>query len=317
MAVLVLGDLVVAGQGVNPLAPRALVETAPPVVAALPEGARVHVAGISQAQTAALFERGPLRSLGRVGSALVAFEILAPPLGARFGLFGSYGEDFTGLAPPLEIALSVVVKGHEDWPVGQHGLRLGGVEYVVDAGRDLAAFDEMGRAESSLGVPVRVLAVRGARPRAYVVEGVRVVGDATAVETLITRVDVEREAVVPAGLPPRTPTEGFVGRAQIVKRETNRLMVEVSANRPGLLVVLEAWRRGWTATIDGEPAPLLRTNVMFRGVPVPAGRHRVEMSYAPREVVWGAGLGALGLGGLLAVGVLALRTPGRPRDGPR
>jgi hypothetical protein len=316
MVILVLGDLVAAGQGVNPLAPRALVETAPPVVDALPEGARIHVAGLPEGQTAALFARSSLRPLGRVGSALVAFETLTPPLGARFGLFGAYDDDFTGLAPPLQNALAVIVRSHEDWPVGRQGLRLGGAEFVVDVGRNLAGFEEIDRLDSSLGVPLRVLSVRDTRPRAYVVEGVRVEPDSDAVETLITRADLEREALIAAGLPARTPAEGFAGRAEVVERGTNRLVIEASANRPGMLVVLEAWRKGWTATVDGEPAPLLRTNALFRGVPLPAGRHRVEMSYVPPGLIWGAGLGALGLVGLLALGVLACRAPGPGRVAP-
>jgi hypothetical protein len=314
MAVLVLGDLIVAGQAVNPLAPRALVETAPPIVGTLPEGARIHVAATSEQQTAALFAQSPLRPLGRVGSALVAFEALAPPLGARFGLYGSYDDDFTGLAPPLQNALTVIVRSHEDWPVGRRGLRLGGVEYVVDAGRNLTDYEEVDRVDSSLGVPLRVLSVSGPRPRAYVVEGIRIAPDSDVVETLITRADLEREVVISAGASPRTPADGFVGQAELVGRETNRLVLEASANRPGMLVLLEAWRRGWTATVDGEPVPLLRANAVFRGVPLEAGRHRVEMSYRPRGLLWGAGLGVLGLLGLLALVVLARRALGSHPD---
>jgi hypothetical protein len=310
MAILVLGDLVVAGQGVNPLAARALVETAPPIVGALPEGARIHVATLPEGQTAKLFAQSSLRPLGRVGSALVAFEALAPPLGARFGLYGSFDGDFTGLAPPLQIALATVVKSHEDWPVGRRGLQLGGVEYVVDAGRNLAGYEAVDRVDTSLGVPLRILSVRDTRPRAYVVEGVRIIPDSEAVETLITRSDLEREAVISAGLAARTAADGFVGRAEVVERGTNRLVLEASANRPGMLVVLEAWRRGWTATVDGQPVPLLRTNAVFRGVPLPAGRHRVEMSYRPQGLAWGAALAAVGLLGLFALVVLARRPPG-------
>ena len=309
LALLVLGDLVLAGQGINPLAPRALVETPPRVVSALPAGARIHVARLTDTQTAALYAESPLRSLGRLGSALVALETLRPPLGARFGLFGSIDDDFTGLAPVLQNALALVVVAHEDWPVGRQGLRLGGVDYVVDVGRNLAGLDEVARFDSSLGAPLRVLRVRETQPRAYVVEGVRIVRDAEAVETLITRTDLKREAVISDGLLARPAAEGFVGTARIVERRTNRLVIEASANRPGLLVVLEAHREGWTATVDGAPAPLLRTNALFRGVPLAAGRHRIEMSYLPRSVVRGAVLSALGLAGLVALAFLARRRP--------
>lgn len=307
LALLVLGDLVVAGQSINPLAPRALVETPPPVVAALPAGARIHVARTADAETASLYVKSPLRSLGKVGSALAALETLTPPLGARFGLFGGMEDDFTGLAPPLQNALGLVVVGHEDWPVGRQGLRLAGVDYVVDVGRNLAGLEEAARFDSSLGVPLRVLRVRETQPRAYVVEGVRTVPDSEAIETLITRTELKSEALISGGLAAREAVSGFSGTASIVERRTNRLVIEASANRPGLLVVLEAYREGWTATVDGEPAALLRTNALFRGVALPSGSHRVEMTYLPRSVVVGALLSVLGLLGLTALALLARR----------
>ena len=38
---------------------------------------------------------------------------------------------------------------------------------------------------------------------------------------------------------------------------------------------------GWKAFIDGEPAPLLRANFLFRAVSVPPGSHVVEMRFEP------------------------------------
>jgi len=40
-------------------------------------------------------------------------------------------------------------------------------------------------------------------------------------------------------------------------------------------------------SVDGSPATLVRTDGLFRGVPVPAGRHRVEFDYRPRSLVLG------------------------------
>jgi uncharacterized membrane protein YfhO len=44
---------------------------------------------------------------------------------------------------------------------------------------------------------------------------------------------------------------------------------------------------GWRATVDGKAAALLRGNVAFQAVPLPAGTHRVELVYRPRSVIWG------------------------------
>lgn len=140
------------------------------------------------------------------------------------------------------------------------------------------------------------------------VEGVRVVPDGASVETLITRVDLTREAIVPGGTAPRRAMEGFAAAAHISGRSTNGLTVEATANRPGLLVVLEAYRGGWTATLDGQPVPLLRANAIFRGVLIPAGHHRIEMAYRPRAWTWALAAGAVGLAGLCALASCAVRS---------
>jgi uncharacterized membrane protein YfhO len=56
---------------------------------------------------------------------------------------------------------------------------------------------------------------------------------------------------------------------------------------------------GGRATVDGRPARLDRVNYLFRGVPVPAGEHVVEMRYRPAS--WRAGW----IVSLLAVAVVA------------
>ena len=38
---------------------------------------------------------------------------------------------------------------------------------------------------------------------------------------------------------------------------------------------------GWIAEIDGKASHILRADVLFRAVEVPAGRHHVVFRYAP------------------------------------
>ncbi|HJU31815.1 MAG TPA: hypothetical protein VJ740_10175 [Hyphomicrobiaceae bacterium] len=71
------------------------------------------------------------------------------------------------------------------------------------------------------------------------------------------------------------------GRASIVSWRPDRMEVEVDNKQPGILVVHEAYYPGWVAEVDGVPARILPTNVLFRGVEVPAGHHRVVFRFEP------------------------------------
>lgn len=62
----------------------------------------------------------------------------------------------------------------------------------------------------------------------------------------------------------------------------NRVAFTTDVNRPAIAVLADAWSDGWRATIDGRETPLFHVNWAFRGVVVPAGKHVVEMRYAPR-----------------------------------
>ena len=69
--------------------------------------------------------------------------------------------------------------------------------------------------------------------------------------------------------------------AVILRYENTRVDVAVDATQPGYLVLSDVWHPWWSATVDGRMTPILRANVMFRAVAVPAGRHRVRFEFHP------------------------------------
>jgi hypothetical protein len=134
-------------------------------------------------------------------------------------------------------------------------------------------------------------------------------------DALAAVVDAERRgdpAVVVEGPAPRALS---VGRVLAVERGTESVRVAAASPGDGLLVVNDAFWRGWSATIDGQPVPILRADFLVRAVPFPAGQHLLEMRYEPPEVRLGlvaSALGGLGVLVALAAGRAASRR--KPRE---
>jgi hypothetical protein len=81
------------------------------------------------------------------------------------------------------------------------------------------------------------------------------------------------------------PTEAIVLNSRF---GVNAVDAEVNATEPSLVVVAQTYYHDWQAQIDGRPAPLLRANVAFQAVPMPAGRHRLHIYYRDRAFEIGA-----------------------------
>jgi hypothetical protein len=136
------------------------------------------------------------------------------------------------------------------------------------------------------GRDARVLTNPGALPRAFVVDHQRIVaGEERALAAVGAPAFDARDAVVVerplSGIPRTPPAAPARGRARIVAYEPERVVVDAAAARAGVVVLTDAYARGWKATVDGAPATIERVDYLLRGVVVPAGVHRVEFRYAP------------------------------------
>ncbi len=70
-------------------------------------------------------------------------------------------------------------------------------------------------------------------------------------------------------------------KASIVDWRPDRVEIEVDSSAPGVVTLHDLWYPGWEVEVDGEPRPLLRTDLLFRGVEAPAGKHRIVFAYRP------------------------------------
>jgi uncharacterized membrane protein YfhO len=87
----------------------------------------------------------------------------------------------------------------------------------------------------------------------------------------------------------------------------NEVVLDVEAERGGLLVVSEIFHPNWRANVDGAEVSVHRVDVALRGVEVPSGSHEVRFTYAAGAVGRGLAVGLLALIACLATIGVALR----------
>lgn len=168
-----------------------------------------------------------------------------------------------------------------------------------EADPELLSFLGVGRAAlagAGGGAAFRLVPL-AAGPRAFFASSAVVVKhDAEGVATfqkLLAAGEIYRTAVVlspVAGLPNlKAPGDGFArthARITWERCDPERLSLSLTAPTPGILVILDSVNHLWRARVDGAPAPVLRTDVMFRGVALDSGDHSVEMTYDVGTMRW-------------------------------
>ena len=76
------------------------------------------------------------------------------------------------------------------------------------------------------------------------------------------------------------------GQVRIVSYRNTEVVVDADSPDGGWVVLNDLWHPWWFADIDGRPADMLRANVLFRAVAVPAGRHAVRFTFRPIPGAW-------------------------------
>jgi hypothetical protein len=115
--------------------------------------------------------------------------------------------------------------------------------------------------------------------------------------------DAVAEPLVEAGFLDRLPADLVGGRrpspagaispgtAVVADYRPERLLIDVVAAAPSLLVIGEPWYPGWSARIVGAESKnleIIPVNGWMRGLVVPAGASRIEMVYEPASLRIGA-----------------------------
>jgi len=119
---------------------------------------------------------------------------------------------------------------------------------------------------------------------AWLVNGVKLVENADEEYLALGNTDLTKVAVVDRRfkdlLPENLGPQEARGTVELTEYRPNKMTYRVSLDQRALVVFSDVYYEGgWQATIDGEPASLLRANYILRALPVDAGEHTLEFAF--------------------------------------
>src|SRR5919199_3500870 len=243
----------------------------------------------------------------RVESAGIAYEGGSEPRQRRL----SFGD----LVFPQPVAASTLVVRAVS-PSGEFAL-FGGLRVGADGSADqLFGKTKAKYHQVYADGQIRVLEDTEAFPRAFLVPRARVAPSlGTALSEMVHRPFHPDQEVILAD-DTRTETSvgatdrGGRGQASVTRYAADSVTIRTRASADAWLVLSDTYYPGWVASVDGQPATVLRGDVLFRVVPVPAGDHEVEFRFEPGSVRLGLAVSLVSLV-LLLLGLGIAGRPGR------
>jgi len=124
---------------------------------------------------------------------------------------------------------------------------------------------------------------RHATPRFFLAGSVSFVETAQEALELVRAGNFSEEevSIVSAGGEDRPSAQTSAGKISLVRDETDLVELTVKLGSQGWLMMTDTYFPGWHGYIDGKEVRIYRANYLFRGMPVPPGKHRVKFLYRP------------------------------------
>jgi hypothetical protein len=216
-----------------------------------------------------------------------------PPLTDAKGLMSANGyadfasQNYLSAVGDMDPYHADVVTNPQDlWPLSSHVLDLLRVStLLVNPESTRPLFQDSAVLATGKSVPGYALIRYTYAPRlsdAFVVGSVNNASDEQVLDSLYGRSAFDPASTALLDAPcvacDSATQAGQAGTAR-AQWESDQIAATVDDTRPGLLVLSESWFPGWHATVDGVAVPVVRTDGLVLGVPVPAGRHEVIVSY--------------------------------------
>lgn len=258
-------------------------------------------------QDETLFRVLPLQSGKAVfGPNILSVFSLADITGYSSLIKSEYADLLQGMDNEIDIGW---LKGNENILVMSHFHPLVGllnVKYILSAG-ELAPSPELELDGQFDGV--WIYEYKNHAERAFLVKDVQETAPENLLKNLLSDTfDWHQTALISDPLPEdqarqlganESPAEYSL---EITNYTPQEVSIFVETPQPAFMVLADAYYPGWRAVIDGQMVPIYQTNLVQRGLFVPAGEHEIIFQFRPQTLKYGISLAFFSL--IMVVGIV-------------
>ncbi len=174
---------------------------------------------------------------------------------------------------------------------------LGGLDWIAESSDELVAARGVRYHTEINQDPVLAKAVGCGTSKIQILTRFKVAPDVqTAARYIRSSNDIADVPVFVASEVPNQTGDMSGGSWKVENFSSNSIEISTKTSASAWLMYMDAYHPSWSATIDGQPAPIARANLAFKSVMVPPGEHRVRFEYGTwRDRIWTWGFFAMGI----------------------
>jgi hypothetical protein len=102
--------------------------------------------------------------------------------------------------------------------------------------------------------------------------------------------DAHKYIIVEGGVPIVNKENRQAKPVSFEKLNNHKYLYKTDSNQESYLYVSDTYDFGWSASVDGNPVPIVKANHAFRAVYLPPGKHEIIMIFIPKGYILGRNL---------------------------
>jgi len=166
------------------------------------------------------------------------------------------------------------------WKEKIHFLKLANVKYIISS----KPLDKNPCLNGQIRkVNAVVYEIKGYLPRAWIVGQLQRIKKGTINELIDGSFNPKYSALAKGKIIDRHNEPFYSEISQIAYHSNGKIHIELTAKKPGILVISESSYPGWQVFVNGEKEECLWLNLLFQGVEIKKGKHQVDFIYQPKH----------------------------------